>query len=388
MPLRKKLNTGKNVPGKKNIVLFIMESVPYDFFDTASDYKVRMPFFDSILQKSTLFNNAFCYTHQSNKGITAILSGVPTLPDIPLYHSPYVNMPFTPVGTALKKMHYQSIFCIGDEFDNFGFAKCMNWLGIDTYYSKENIPGYKNLPAHSMGLQDAAVLEFFRQKINALPQPFLAIQYNISTHYPYDIPENFAGKSPKVYTPPMKAMQYYDHCLQQFFNAAKNETWFSNTTFIFCSDHWLFPEGKRGTYNPVFSYHIPVIIFDPAEPKKKIINRLASQFDVHATILSVAGYPDTIISYGNDLQDSSLTGSYIFSKEGNAIYRVMDSNYVLGYNTVNNKVEYLFDYKKDKELNINLATDKNAAVILNTLLTRVKAFLQKTTLLYNNNPVK
>jgi phosphoglycerol transferase MdoB-like AlkP superfamily enzyme len=186
----------------------------------------------------------------------------------------------------------------------------------------------------------------------------------------------------------MKAMQYYDHCLQQFFNASKNETWFSNTTFIFCSDHWMFPQGKQGTYNPVFSYHIPVIIFDPAEPKKKIINRLASQFDVHATFLSVAGYPDTIISYGNDLQDSSITGNYIYSKQGNAIYQVMDSNYVLGFNTVNNKVEYLFDYKRDKELNINLAPDKNAAIILNTLLTRVKAFLQKTTLLYNNNPVK
>jgi phosphoglycerol transferase MdoB-like AlkP superfamily enzyme len=388
MPIRKKLNISNTNTGKKNIVLFIMESVPYDFFDSAGAYKVSMPFFDSLLQKSTFFNNAFCYGHESNKGITAILTGIPTLSDIPLYHSPYVNMPFTPIGAALKKMNYQSMFCIGDEYDNFGFAKCMNWLGIDTYYSKEDIPGYKNLPAHSMGLQDAAVLDFFRQKIDQQQKPFFAIQYNISTHYPYDIEESFAKRSPPNYNAAMKAMQYYDYSLQQFFKVAKNESWFANTTFIFCSDHWLFPQAKLGRYTPVLSSHIPIIIFDPSDTRKKTDNRLASQFDIHATILAAAGYKDNIISYGNNLLDSSSISNYVFSKSGGTIYQVIDSNYVLGFNTVSNKAEYLYDYKKDNLLNKDLAADKNYSQILNGLLIRIKAFLQKTTSHYNSNPVK
>lgn len=388
MPIRKKINISNTEAGKKNIVLFIMESVPYDFFDSTSAYKVSMPFFDSLLQKSTYFNNAFCYAHESNKGITAILTGIPTLSDIPLYHSPYVNMPFTPLGTALKKMNYQSLFCIGDEYDNFGFAKCMNWLGIDAYYSKEDVPGYKNLPAHSMGLQDAAVLNFFKQKIDQQQKPFFAIQYNISTHFPYDIEESFAKKSPENYTAAMKAMQYYDYSLQQFFNAAKNEPWFSNTKFIFCSDHWLFPQGKLGAYSAVSAFRIPLIIFDPADSKKKTDSRLASQFDIHATILAATGYSDSIISYGNNLMDSMRAGNYVFSKSGNTIYQVMDSNYVLGFNSINNKAEYLYDYKKDILLNTNLVESKSNAHILSGLLIRIKAFLQKTTLHYNSNTVK
>ncbi len=388
MPIRKKLNISNTITGKKNIVLFIMESVPYDFFDSSSAYKVSMPFFDSLLQKSTFFNNAFCYAHESNKGITAILTGIPTLSDIPLYHSPYINMPFTPIGTALKQLNYQSMFCIGDEYDNFGFAKCMNWLGIDGYYSKEDIPGYKNLPAHSMGLQDAAVLDFFRQKINQQQKPFFAIQYNISTHYPYDIEASFAKRSPANYNAAMKAMQYYDYSLQQFFYAAKNESWFANTTFIFCSDHWLFPQAKLGPYTAVSSSRIPIIIFDPSDTKKKIINRQASQFDIHATILAAAGYRDSIISYGNNLLDSNSAGNYVFSKSGGTIYQVIDSNYVLGFNTVGNKAEYLYDYKKDISLHKNLAADKNYSQILNVLLIRIKAFLQKTTSHYNSNSVK
>jgi phosphoglycerol transferase MdoB-like AlkP superfamily enzyme len=387
-PIRKTLNTDKNAGPKPNIVLFIMESVPYDFFDSSSAYKVNMPFFDSLLQKSTFFNNAFCFGHESNKGITAILAGIPTLTDIPIYHSPYVNMPFTPIGSALKKLQYKSLFCIGDEYDNFGFAKCMNWLGIDRYYSKEDIPGYKNIPAHSMGLQDEYVLDFFYQKIRQQHSPFFAIQYNISTHYPYDIPEIFAKKTPANYTVAMKAMQYYDYRLQQFFNHAKNEPWFANTKFIFCSDHWLFPQGKPGTYAAVSGFRIPVIIYDPSVNKKQVDNRLASQFDILPTILAAAGYSGPVISYGNNLSDNSSISKYVFSKSTSNVYQVTDSSFVMGFNMANNKAEYLYNYKADIELKKNLAGDKNYAAVLKTLTIRVKAFLQKTVSNYNSKPFK
>ena len=388
MPIRKKLNINHAEAGKKNIVLFIMESVPYDFFDASGAYKVNMPFFDSLLQKSTFFNNAFCYSHESNKGITAILAGVPTLSDIPLYHSSHINMPITHIGKALKKLNYHSLFCIGDEYDNFGFAKCANWLGFDTYYSMEDIPGYKNLPAHSMGLQDEAVLGFFNKKINQQQKPFFAVQYNISTHFPYDIPKSFSAKSPANYNGAMKAMQYYDYSLQQFFNAAKKQAWFANTTFIFCSDHWLFPQGKPGKYEAVPAYRIPIIIYEPSLNIRKIDTRLASQFDIAATVLSVAGYSDSIISFGNNLLDSSALNNYVFSRSGSSLYQVTDSSYILGLNSVSNKAEFLFNYKKDIHLTQNLLSDKNSSLILNTLLKRIRAFLQKTNTHYNSNVFK
>lgn len=387
MPIRKILNSNTEA-GKKNIVLFIMESVPYDFFDSASTYKVQMPFFDSLLQKSTLFNNAFCYAHESNKGITAILAGVPTLSDIPLYHSAHINMPITHIGSVLKKLNYHSLFCIGDEYDNFGFAKCANWLGFDRYYSMEDIPGYKNLPAHSMGLQDEAVLDFFKQKADEQQQPFFAVHYNISTHFPYDIPESFAKKSPAAYIAPMKAMQYYDHSLQQFFKHAQDEPWFANTAFIFCSDHWLFPQGKLAPYTSISAYHIPIIIYNPSINTKKTDTRLASQFDIAATVLALAGYRDSIISYGNNLLDNSTFNSTVFSRSGSTLYQVTDSSYILGFNAVSNRAEFLYNYKKDIHLTQNLSKDNNSQLVLNSLLIKVRAFLQKADAQYNNNTFK
>lgn len=387
-PVRKKIQANDHTPGKKNVVLFIMESVAYDFFDSTSMYKVRMPFFDSILQKSTFYKNAFCYSHESNKGITALLAGIPTLTDIPFYHSQYVNMPVTAIGKVLKKEDYSSLFCIGDAYDNFGFAKCMNWLGIDTYYSEEDIPGYKALPAHPMGLQDENVLPFFYRKINAAPKPFLGIQYNISTHYPYDLPAAYEQKFPVNYTPPMKAMQYYDHCLQQFFNEASKQPWFNETVFIFCSDHWMFPEGIEGTYNAVSGYRIPLIIFDPASNKKEIRNEVVSQFDVLGTMLAAAGYKDSLTSYGGNLFDSASLKGFAFSKPGNSLYQVTDSSYVLGFNAENDKVEYLYNYRTDGRLKKDLTQNKNASRVLDALTIQIKSFIQKAGAQYSGRPVK
>ena len=377
MPIRKKLNINITDSNKQNIVFFIMESVPNDFFDSSGAYKVSMPFFDSLLQKSIYFNNAFCYAHQSNKAITAILAGIPTVSDIPVYHSQYINMPVTPIGTALKKLNYNSLFCIGDEYDNFGFAKCMNWLGFDKYYSKEDIAGYKKLPAHSMGLQDEYVLDFFLQKIKQQQKPFFAVHYNISTHYPYDIPEKFSARLPANYTAPMKAMRYYDNSLQQFFNAAINEPWYGNTKFIFCSDHWLFPQGKKAIYSDLSAYRIPIIIFDPSINTKKIINSPVSQFDILGTVLAVAGYRDSIISFGDNLLEPVGDDRVVFTKANANLYQAIDSSHILGYNSSNDKAEFLYDYLSDKTLKKNLVNDDFAQPKLKYLTFKVKAFLQK-----------
>lgn len=388
LPLKKIVAANKTSGNKKNIVLFIMESVPYDFFDSTSAFKVAMPFFDSLLQESRFYNNAYCYAHESNKGITAILAGIPTATDIPVYHSSYINMPITHIGQALHQLNYTSLFCIGDEYDNFGFAKCMNWLGIDNYYSKESIPGYKHIPAHSMGLQDEFVLDFFNKKLKEQQQPFLGIQYNISTHYPYDLPGSFISAIPKNYTAAMKSMRYYDYSLQKFFNAAKKESWFSNTVFIFCSDHWMFPEAVKGTYQAVRSYKIPIIIFDAAKKDKQVIETPVSQFDILGTILSIAGYHNKITSYGNNLLDTVSLKPYAFMKPSNEIYQVIDSSFVLGYNIVLNKPEYLYHFKNNHTETINLITEKNYESQRERLTKQVQAFIQQMGKQYNNTSYK
>lgn len=389
LKIKKVFTADQNIP-PKNVVLFIMESVPKDFFDSSGIFKVRMPFFDSLLHHSTFFSNAYSYGLESNKGITSILAGIPTLTDIPLYHSSFINLPKTSIGKALKSKNYSSFFCIGDTYDNFGFAKCVYWLGFDKYYCDKDIPGYKKLPYGPMGIYDEYVFQFMHKKINLLNSPFLAVNYNTTTHFPNTLPPTFKEYFPSHYTDAMKSMAYYDSSLHQFFNESKNESWFANTVFIFCSDHWMSPDDYVSPFNNLTDFGIPIIIYDPSANKGEKDTRLASQFDVLGTILGISGYRDTVITYGTDLLNvnKSREAGVVYNRVNNSLYQVNDGQYVLGFNVANDKTAYLYNYKLDKELRNNLLNNHGYSEIKNSLEDKIKIFFQKAIMQYFDKPIE
>ena len=369
----------------KNIVLFIMESVPYDFFDSGSQYKVKMPFLDSLVTKSAFFTNAFSYSHNSNKGITAILSGTPTITEIPLYHSAYTSMPLTHVGLALGSEGYSSDFFIGDSYDNFGFAKCVNWLGIQHYYCMSDIPGYQNMEKHTMGLHDEYVLHFMQDKIDQSPQPFFAVNFNISTHFPNDLPSHFNEKYPLINrTPHMKTMSYYNECLSDFFHHASGQPWYQNSIFIFCSDHWMNPDFSNFKNDVEKNFRIGLFIFDPQKNRQTVIHTPVSQLDVVNTILHSGNYKNDFISYGDDLLNMPPDSSrVVFAKENNVLYEDFDSSYVLGFNVIQGKPEFCYNYIEDKKRTNNLI-GKNHDENVRRLLFKMKSFLHTAYVQYEN----
>ena len=358
---------------QKNIILFIMESVPYDFFDPANKQRPALPFLDSLLKHAIFYNNAFSYSYESNKGITAILAGIPTLTDVPLYHSGYVTLPKTAIGTLLASHQYNSSFFIGDNYDDFGFAKCSNWLGFTKYYSMEAINGHGQMEKHTMGLHDEYVLNFMQQRLQQVPQPFFASFYNVSTHFPNDIPKWFQQQIANANIPtPYKSMMYYDACLKHFFTKASAMPWFKNSVFIFCSDHWANPT-YHNQENKINSFRIPIFIFDPQQNQKQINNHIVSQFDIMNTVLAYASVRDSIVSYGRSLLQTD-SSRVVFTRVNQNIYQAINRQYVLGFNATDAKALYCFDYKKDSALQVNLIAQPNAAI--DSLLIKIPACLQ------------
>ena len=386
----KKTFSSVNKDAPKNIVLFIMESIPVDFFDSSNTFKVKMPFFDSLRQHSIYFSNGYSFGVESNIGITSVLAGIPTLTGIPLYHSSFIDLPKTAIGKALKSKNYSSFFCIGDTYNNFGFAECVSWLGFDKYYCDRDIPGYKQLPHGPMGIYDEYVLRFMRDKINDSQEPFLAVNYNTTTHYPYTLPPDFRINFPSDYTDAMKSMVYYDSSLHLFFNASRNEKWFQNTVFIFCSDHWFSPDKFKSHADNLDKFRIPIIIYDPSTNEKKRDSTLASQFDILGTMLGVAGYRDTVISYGRDLlnRDIKTERKEIYNRINDVLYQVLDENYVLGFNIADNKTEYLYNYREDKMLENDLKNDLHYLKIKDQLSDKIKIFYQKAIMQYYHKSLK
>jgi phosphoglycerol transferase MdoB-like AlkP superfamily enzyme len=368
----------------KNIVLFIMESVPFEFFDSTSKYKVDMPFFDALKEKSTFFSNAFCNSHFSNAGIVSNLASIPTITDVPWYQSSFTNMPKTAVGELLKKKNYSSFFCIGDGYDGFGFAKCANLLGIDNYYCREDLPNNKNLPSSAMGVHDEYVLDFMQNQINKINEPFFAINFNISTHYNYSLPSHFKKNWPQHYVPAMKSMAYYDSCISTFFMKAKKQSWFKNTVFIFSPDHWMYPDHDKITYHAVNNFRVPILIYDPMKETAEINNKLVSSMDVMPAILSLAGFDTTVSCFGKNLLSKEVVNDFVVTKKGTQQYQIIDSSYVLKYDFKLNKCLFLNNYFNDKNLKYDLKDSASYSLIKKRLEIQLKSYLQQAVLQYKS----
>lgn len=369
-------------PGpRKNVVLFIMESVPYDFFDSTGTSRLRMPFLDSLREHSLFFDRAYAYSHHSNKGIVAILAGMPTLTEIPLYHSGYTSMPVTHAGGRLSDLGYRSLFFIGDDHDDFGFAKCVNWLGISQYFSKENIPGYRDLESHTMGLHDEYVLNFMQGVLHKEQQPFFATHYNTSTHYPNDLPKAWQERLSKTaFSPQMKSMLYYDDCLSDFFSKASASAWFRNTVFIFCSDHWMYPDARDPVSNETGSFRIPIMIYDPTNQEAGRDGAPVSQLDIMNTVLHIAGDTGSFVSFGRSLLLPDSSDRMIVSRENASLYQVFSKTHVLGFNPVTGKTEFCYLIGDRKENRVNLAD--SGGPVVRKMENYLKAYLQRASGMY------
>ena len=96
------------------------------------------------------------------------------------------------------------------------------------------------------------------------------------------------------------AVKYTDWSLGQFFDAAKKESFYTNTIFVVVADHGARVYGSQSI--PIHSYEIPFLVLGPATVKHPSrISTLGCQLDVAPTILGLLGRPYESMFYGKNL---------------------------------------------------------------------------------------
>ncbi len=219
-------------------------------------------------------------------------------------------------------------------------------------------------------------------------QPFFATGFNISTHFPGNVPPTFKEKYPAINkTARMKTMSYYNDCLAEFFSKAKLQSWYDNTVFIFCSDHWMYPDFNDLKNDVEKNFRIATFIFDPQNEDGKIINTPVSQLDIMNTVLHISDYKNQLISYGEDLLLTPADSNrVVFAKANNVLYQAFDSSYVLGFNVVQGKPEFCYNYVADTARRSNLIHSPGNENVVR-LTQKMKEFLHTGYLQYENKKV-
>jgi phosphoglycerol transferase MdoB-like AlkP superfamily enzyme len=129
------------------------------------------------------------------------------------------------------------------------------------------------------------------------------------------------------------AFRYSDYCFQKFMEAAKKETYFANTIFVFVGDHGV-AGNAAALYPPVWTEqrltdeHVPLLFYAPEllQPQKR--SEVVSQIDILPTVAGLLHFSYVNTTLGRDLLDPSKKNNYAFiTNTAGAIGMVTDDFY-------------------------------------------------------------
>jgi phosphoglycerol transferase MdoB-like AlkP superfamily enzyme len=361
---------------RKNVIIFILESFGREQFEDGNPYRAQTPFLDSIIRQSTWCHNAFANGLSSNQGIVSILGSMPPLLDEPYFHSIYSNNRLRGLGTILKEQGYSTHFFMGAGTDHFGFGKFCKMVGIDRYHSRIDFNNDTYYDGN-WGIFDHRFLPFGATTLQKEKDPFLAVFFNLSSHYPFTVPRELRKQFEHSGSLPyLRSVSYVDYSLRLFFDTFRNSPAYKNTLFVFTADHSLIGYIKE-IKDPFTIYQIPIIIFDPSSPVYEPVGKPVQQTDIVPTILDKLAYSNAFMAFGRSIYDTAE--NYVMNRYIDLV-QITDSRFILGYNAGTSRPAYLLNTANDSTLKINLIDTVKFAGTRERLLRYNKAVIQR----YNN----
>lgn len=286
---------------KYNVVIIVLESWSALFVGALGEKPDATPFFDSLAQKSILFDNLYASGLRTNRGLLSVLCSFPSLPGrtvMKRYGAPH---PFSSIADILGERGYDSYFIYGGDlgFDNMqGFFRdegFKNFIGIDDFPRDEAL--------NKWGVPDHLVFEKANDTFSKSgSKPFLSVIVTLSNHEPFKLPGPEFDVFPKgtEFRDYLNTFHYSDWSLGHFFALAKNQPYFRNTIFVLVGDHGKMlynADDMRG------NFRIASLIYCPgrSDIKAQIVEKACGQVDLLPTILGLLNRPAIHESWGRDI---------------------------------------------------------------------------------------
>lgn len=349
-------NLGYDSIIRKNVVIIIMESFSKEycgFFNKGSGFT---PFLDSLCYKSLVFTNAYANSKRSIEGIPAIVASLPHLMDEAFISSAYNTNGINGIAGLLKKQGYSGYFFHGGHNGTMGFENFSPLAGFSKYFGKNEYNGSANDYDGNWGIYDEPFFRFMSGKLNTFPQPFIATFFSLSSHHPYNIPDQYANRFPKGSHPVFESVGYADYSLRKFFNEAQNASWFNNTLFVITADHTGQPF-KPEAITSKGSFEVPILFYCPSDSTLQGINDEVMQHaDILPTILDYLHFPGDFSAFGHSMlrPGKRLALTYI-----NNIYQGITNDRLLLMDGNTGSVIGMFDYRTDPLLKIKRMPEKS-----------------------------
>ena len=346
-----------NVPNPNfnspNIVLIILEShvgAYTNYINTELNENLT-PFLDSLSLEGINFKNCYANGNRTAYGLSAILCSWPVIPGYPLmrtehYQDSNHKNPET-FSSILKNLdnNYNNIFMYGGDsnFDEMKLFAESNRFDLIVDHTQDLELKKLSLDNFDEGVNPWGVFDhhLFDRSIeiisesHAKKQPTFITILSTTNHLPWIIPNKYRDKiskfesNKKDFNLAKNTIQYVDHSLKLFFDAAQKKDWFDNTIFILTADHGLNIYNEH--INDPRNARIPFIIYN-RNIEAQEIKKTISQIDILPTLLD-------LIHKDNNFKNPTLFGCSGFDGGDGFAFRGNDNNiqwieneYVYSYN--------------------------------------------------------
>ena len=359
---------------KKNVVILILESFSASYSAYLTELQGErhgdyMPFLDSLMRESLLFRHSFANGRLSIDAQPSVMCGIPAFVES-FTLTPYANNDIRGLARELGEKGYSSAFYHGAQRQSLALAGFAHKSGFQQEFSRESYGNEADFDG-TWGIWDEPFLQYFERGIGALPEPFLATVFTLSSHHPYAIPAEYEDVFAPGTIPIHRSVRYSDHALRRFFESARKEPWYENTLFVITGDHTNQTDAPEyRTLTGVFE--IPILFHTPDGSLKGLREGIAMQLDIKPTILGYLGYDEPWLSFGCDLLSTPDEETYAVQYQ-NGMYLYEQDGYQLQFD--GERAVGLYHFTTDRLMQDNLlAAEPGRASAMER---RIKAIIQQ-----------
>jgi phosphoglycerol transferase MdoB-like AlkP superfamily enzyme len=280
-----------------NVVLIILESFSNKVIAPLGGLHGIAPNLDSLCANSTVFTNFYSTGNRSDRGISAVLGGYPSLLSTSIMVYPEKSGSLTLLPEYFNRKQYTTSFYYGGDINFYNLKSFVLQGNYAKVVAKSDFPSELGRMT-KWGVPDGYVFDRALADLKTEKEPFMQTIYTTSSHPPYDVPySKIKGNSnDEKY---LNSVAYTDSCLGVFIDGLRKSPLWENTLLIVTSDHGTLPPGPTDITDPA-SYRIPLIWSGGVVDSLQRIETITMQSDFPVSLVNQLGWKSDPSPFSKD----------------------------------------------------------------------------------------
>ena len=313
---------------RPNILIILMESFSANAVGAVGGDSVITPNLNRLSREGVLFTNMYANSFRTDRGIVSVLNGYLAQPTTSIMKYPAKSQTLPSIAKSLTNEGYIANMLYGGDINFTNMQSYFFGSGYSRITADRDFPITSRLS--KWGANDDITFRYLYEDIKSRDNqaPWLTTFLTLSSHEPFEVPYHRLDEM-GLYP---NSVAFTDSCIGHFIEKLKELPVWKNTLVIVVSDHgYPYPKDVTG-YEPR-RYHIPMLWIGGAVKKPVVIDKLANQTDLAATLLNQLeidhdaftfsrnilspDYPEyAFYTYSNGFGFIDSTGISVYDNEG------------------------------------------------------------------------